>query len=480
MLYRPKVLLISNDSIDCNSIALFVKAPPYIREKFEITLKQMNEVNNIEVEDFDIVINSNGLFLPSKYQINVEFGDIPFSPSRRMDIKLSPPNELTKFEDLYLMWKNVDIILSSSNVSSVLFNACNGAIAEQYYITGMPLTDFLFDDTINKDNILETFGINRTEDFRVMMYTFNSKIKQCNNKDMSNIGDFFQTIFNFEKFEIEGLFNFLNKNKLFLIIDMTKSDIQISEDIKKMFLSNNIFFLEKDHLIKRNLYFNQILNALTLLITDITPTYLNYFLLGKPVLFNDNLLSHLDGGPINPYQFWSPGNRFENYEEMESLILEIIEKNDLFDAERKKIVDIVHHHKTEGASERAWSIINQFWECGNPHFERIELTAEQYDLKISITDRIRILLENHSLEDAKSAIEAYKEHFEIDEEYITMKSFLEFNLGETKKALHTLKEGRLRFPGSYDILFNIGYISRNLGLQVMSEYYFAKAQQIKS
>ncbi|WP_315793792.1 CDP-glycerol glycerophosphotransferase family protein [Paenibacillus sp. BIC5C1] len=477
MLYRPKVLLIADDLIECNSTALLAKAPKYITEKFEIVFKLKNEVDDINVENFDIVINSNDVFLPTKYQINVEFSKIPFGPSKRMDRNISPSIEYTKFEDLYVSWRHVDIILSNSAVNSVLFNACNGATAEQYQITGIPSNDFLFDEVVNKNNILETFGVVKDRDFKVIMYSYDYTTQNLNYKGMKGLNELFQAIFNFEKFEINELFNFLKKNKLFFFIDMTKNNIYISEYNKNMLLENNIFLLKENDLVKRHLYLSQILNAIDLLISDVNPSCLNYFLLNKPVLFNDNRLSHLEGGPIHPYQFWSPGSRFKLYTEMESMILAIFEKNDSFAAERKKIVDIVHHHQTAGSSERAWHIIDHFWECGNTSIEKLELSAEQNDIKIAITDRIGFLIENNSLEDAQNAIEAYKEHFEIDEEYITMQSFLYFKLGESKKALQILKEGRLKFPNNYDILFNLGYISQELGQKEMSKYYFDMARQ---
>lgn len=476
--YRPKVLLLANEPFECNSIALFVKAPTYIKEKYELVLKQKNEVGDISMEEFDIIINSNGVFLPSKYQINVEFESIPFSPSKRMDRNLSLSNEYTKFEDLYLEWKNVDVILSSSNVSSVIFNACNGAVAEQYQITGMPINDFLFDDVIKKENIIEIFETCQVKDFKLVMYTFDSnKFEKTFDIKINELNEFFKRIFKFDEFEIETFSNFLKENHLFFIIDMTKNEVCIDDKTKEQLKNNNIYLLEKAQLVKHEIYFGQLLNTLDLLITDLTPMYLNYFLLDKPVLFNDNQNFHLEGSPIYPYHFWTPGPKFKIYGDLESAILELMDNKDLFRSERKKVVDILHQYKAAGASVRAWDKINQIWECGNSQHEKLKLTKEQNDLKIAIIDNIKFLLEQDSLENAKKSIEAFKDHFGIDEEYITMQAFLQFKLGNYKEALYILKEGRLRYPGSYDILFNLGYISKNLGEQEMSDYYFEKAQQ---
>ncbi|WP_017691987.1 CDP-glycerol glycerophosphotransferase family protein [Paenibacillus sp. PAMC 26794] len=476
--YRPKVLLLANEPVECNSIALFVKAPTYIKEKFELILKQKNEVSNIDMEDFDIIINSNGVILPSKYQINVEFGTFPISPSKRMDTNLSPSDEYTKFEDLYIEWKNVDVILSSSHVSSVIFNACNGAVAEQYQITGMPINDFLFDDVINKEKLIEIFEICHVTDFKLAMYTFDStKFEKIIDIKKNELNNFFKRLFKFDEFEIAIFSKFLKANNLFFIIDMTKNEVCIDKETKEILNKNNILLLEQSQLLKQEIYFGQLLKTLDILITDLTPMYLNYFLLNKPVLFNDNQNFQLEGSPIYPYHFWTPGYRFKLYGDLESELLKILDNKDLFHAGRKKVVDILHHYKTAGASVRAWDKINQIWEQGNSQYEKLELTKEQNDLKIAITDNIKILLEQDSLENAKNSIEAFRDHFGIDEEYITMQSFLQFKLGNYKKALHILKEGRLRYPNSYDILFNLGYISQELGRQEMSDYYFEKAQQ---
>jgi len=118
-----------------------------------------------------------------------------------------------------------------------------------------------------------------------------------------------------------------------------------------------IFFLLEE---KIDLY--EVINAADLLITDYSSVYFDYLLLDRPIIFTPLDLEQYKknrGFLAEPYDFWAPGPKCINYNELKNEISKCFRNKKYYEKERKTIKKIVHHYTDGNSTQRIFEMIDE-------------------------------------------------------------------------------------------------------------------------
>jgi len=255
-------------------------------------------------------------------------------------------------------WLQYSAVASYSSTYTSLMNACYGINAEQYVVTGMPRNDLLFESgAVDK---LETTLGRKLNGRRVVLYmpTFRKTMYGQVN------GDDNLQIFGFDRFNREALFEFLEREKLVLVV---KPHPYHEDDFglgAKDELPESVWVMTDQPLIENDYDFYEMLAAADLLITDYSSVYFDYLLLDKPIIFTPtdaDKYKETRGFLIEPYDFWAPGPQCFDQISLQKEILRQLDKPKSYISEREVISKIVHHYRDNESSQRvAKLIVEQF------------------------------------------------------------------------------------------------------------------------
>ena len=110
------------------------------------------------------------------------------------------------------------------------------------------------------------------------------------------------------------------------------------------------------------------------MITDYSSVFYDYLLLDRPIIFTpvDIRDYELSTGMLyGPYDFWTPGDKVYNQQELQRKIFENLFLEDKYHEHRKTIKNIVHHFKDDKSIERVWKLIEQTYDTKIKAKERI-------------------------------------------------------------------------------------------------------------
>jgi len=102
-----------------------------------------------------------------------------------------------------------------------------------------------------------------------------------------------------------------------------------------------------------------------LLITDYSSVYFDYLLIDKPVIFVPTDIeeySQKRGFLLEPYDFWTPGPKVYNQDNLLNSILANLNEPNKYKKERNLINSMINYYKDNKSSERVWNLIKERYE----------------------------------------------------------------------------------------------------------------------
>lgn len=342
-----------------STLALFKKRPEFVDDYVQVSIlllgdrtllkTQLNEAEFRQIADARVIVSTHWPVSVFPWQITIEAWH--GFPIKAMGL-------MNKAE---VQYKRVspNYILSYSSTYNTFFNACTGFDINKYIITGMPRNDFLFDPE-PKERLQLLVG-KSVDKKRVVFYlpTFRTGYNLTDGVNFKER----RNIFRFKNFLLERFINFINDfNILFVMKLHPVEEVFFEEEIRTMlsYSDGNIVILSDQMLMKYNFDLYEVLAASDLLITDYSSVYFDYLLLDKPILFavpDIELYKNNRGFLVEPYDYWTPGPKAINQNELEEWILKLLEDKNYFKEQREWLKDIVHHYKDNNASKRVWEFI---------------------------------------------------------------------------------------------------------------------------
>ena len=117
--------------------------------------------------------------------------------------------------------------------------------------------------------------------------------------------------------------------------------------------------ISSDWLAETNEDLYSFLGVTDILITDYSSVYFDYLLLDRPIIFINNDLEEYRrkrGLLLEPYDFWTPGYKVKNQEELMNAINIYVSDSEKHKNRRNQIKDIMHEVENRSC-ERIWETI---------------------------------------------------------------------------------------------------------------------------
>lgn len=166
-------------------------------------------------------------------------------------------------------------------------------------------------------------------------------------------------IFFFNNWNNDDFESYLKNNNYILLI---KSHPYYSNNKVVQKLKNNIFFINDLDLFNSGIDLYEIMNTITLLITDISSIFYDFLLLNKPILFiTTSLSNHIEnrGLLIESYEHYVPGPKVSTQENLIIEIEELLNNPNYFFYERNNMKMFMHRYKDGNSSKRVSDFLLQ-------------------------------------------------------------------------------------------------------------------------
>ncbi|SHE68592.1 CDP-glycerol glycerophosphotransferase, TagB/SpsB family [Caldanaerobius fijiensis DSM 17918] len=249
-----------------------------------------------------------------------------------------------------------DYIISSSPFYNTLLNSCIGVDGSKYIVTGFPRNDMLFNADA-KEKLQKIIGQDISGD-KIIFYLptfkagyYNDRIEGATRKT---------NIFGFDSFNYDQFNDFLVKNNIIFIAKLHPFEENIFKAELSKKCSKNFILLTSDVLKEHKVDLYEILGSANMLITDYSSVYFDFLLLDRPLLFINNDIDMYEekrGFLLGPYDFWTPGPKVKNQNELEIGIIKSIMGEDEYIEQRKSLINVFHTYRDNKSSQRVWNII---------------------------------------------------------------------------------------------------------------------------
>lgn len=340
-------LLIENHS-GSSTLALSKDIKETIRNKYNIVTvfnskKDHNYYYNLLTSN--LIIHTHD-FRCNDNQINIQlWHGVPIKGLSYMSNYANQNKEAN-----HIAWSKLDYIVSYSQTYSTLLNSCYGVDGKKYKVLGMPRNDFLFNYNSCIDK-LESIMKQNLEHKKIIFYlpTYRNTIFGEKNGQWNSNINFFSAD------QLKVFDEFLEENNILLV---TKRHPQEEENI---ICSKNIFVLNENKLVEYNIDLYEILGCAKLLITDYSSVYFDYLLLDRPVIFyipDFDIYKEDRGFLLEPFDFWAPGMKCKNIEDLKNAIKESLVSPEEFKEQRNLITSIIHQHQDDQSCKRVWKFID--------------------------------------------------------------------------------------------------------------------------
>lgn len=356
-----RVGLIVRNNSGSSTLALWKNITERIKSKFEVILIYDNE-DRVEyykkVWSCKVIVttHTNNLsFFDSDERIFIQlWHGFPMKGVGRLDKSRSKEKKVNTAS-----WSIFDKITSYSNLFTTIFSGCFGGNINDYEITGAPRNDFLFTSN-GKENLSKVINADLAQK-KVVYYTPTFRLNKYQHKVNGNKK--WNNFFGFEEFDLNEFSQFLLKNDIFLILKMHPYEEGYVKNILEAYETSNIALMLDESLTEFDFY--ETLNACDLLITDYSSIFYDYLLLDRPILFTPvDLKEYTEntGMLYGPYDFWTPGDKAYNQQELQQQLLGNLLNVDKNKKTRETITEIIHHYKDEYSCERVWNLIEDTYE----------------------------------------------------------------------------------------------------------------------
>lgn len=361
---QNSICLITTSYSGSNIVALYKLMPDYIKEKYHVSFCHASERNNDFFKDYDFLneIMNHRLIVfdvraPGyKRKDNVFFQLWHGFPLKGLGY-MSPSTEEVA-EKNHLKWKTYDYIASYSPFYNMSMSACMGIPDDQFKITGMPRNDFLFRTNGNR-NLSRLLGQDMANK-KVIFF-----MPTYRNSDILNESSGLKkwhNIFGMDEFDEQAFETFLEVNQLHVVF---KTHPLEEEEVESLLVGkelNHCSLLTNRMLDEYKMDLYETLNAAAFLITDYSSVYIDFLLLDRPLIFvpvDLQIYEQTRGLTLKPYEAWTPGPKVLTQSDLEMEIHKILEGEDGYAGDRKRMLDLCHTYKQEGASENVWNEISK-------------------------------------------------------------------------------------------------------------------------
>jgi len=245
---------------------------------------------------------------------------------------------------------NVDLRIATSPITRALIAASFNYDARKVRITGQPRSDALFLNIDLPRKLLDT-DAKRYKGILLYMPTYRSGYKAF--RDGRGLED--DNIFRFESFSLEKFEAFLKRNRLLFLMKLHPYEEKI---FSKSIRSDWIRVVTHRMLLEKRIETYHLLAGATMLLTDYSSVYLDYLLLDRPIVFVPSDLEEYRkkrGFSLEPYEFWTPGAKAFNQNELE----EAIADRDHYQEHRALIRELIHTHQDGNACRRVHQAIQE-------------------------------------------------------------------------------------------------------------------------
>lgn len=343
-----KIALITNDNSGCNSKALYKQIPDYILNEFEVELISGSDRERINNYEICISTHYNSQYGIQKTNIDLFHG----FPLKTMGVMNEEENrDRSKFYDI--ISNNIDFCISYSNLYTFLMSSCTSLKADKFKITGAPRNDLLTNE--NSKKILEELIHKDLKNKTIIFYVPTFRKRYAGDGSIIEDGsDFDEILSNFKDLD-----EFFSNNNIHLVVKKHAFNSErwsVNE-------SENVSFLTNEMLYNNDIDSYDILGASDMLITDYSSVYFDYLLLDRPIIFFSKDLEEYRtnrGLLLEPYEFWTPGPKALNYEELTESISKFLLDKSYYSKERETIRNIAHHYKDFDSRQRVWKEIYNY------------------------------------------------------------------------------------------------------------------------
>lgn len=226
-----------------------------------------------------------------------------------------------------------------------------------YITTGFPRNDVLFES----DQDLSSLEVRIPEGSTTILYAPTKRRADRWNHPVE--------LFPFDDFELTRLFDFLNKNDIYLLINLhptsmeqlSSSNLQkwsepLQKKIKQLSRSDRVLLTSNDTFVQAN----ELMASSDILITDYSSMYHDYLLLDRPIMFFPYDYDEFDQKLGFSYEYYDnlPGPDIESFEEFIHYTRQLLKNEDPHSKDRRELQEKMHAHIDNRSTERVVNVID--------------------------------------------------------------------------------------------------------------------------
>ena len=320
--------------------------------------KSFNGLIKIFSSKYIFTTHNSFIRIKSKKQIYINLWH--GMPLKKMSYMENNFNE----KDISYNINNTDIMISTSVLTKSLLSSCFNIKANKIYITGQPRNDYLFiKSNKSKNNLEKVLNMKINKEKKIIFYLPTFREGYLNRSEGKKIENF--NIFRFDSFNIREFIKFLEENEILFIMKLHPFEEKYYKNILKDYKTENLKIIQQEKLTENYLDLYEVLGYSDLLITDYSSVYFDYLLIDKPVIFVPTDIeeySQKRGFLLEPYDFWTPGPKVYNQDDLLNSILANLNEPNKYKKERNLINSMINYYKDNKSSERVWNLIKERYE----------------------------------------------------------------------------------------------------------------------
>lgn len=293
----------------------------------------------------------------------------------------------------------VDYFIVPSEFWKTIFGAVFKVEYNRVKDLGMPIVDY-FKYSDGKKNLSKIINADISKYKKIIMYMPTFK-QGFNHSDVQHITN---NIFNFNKeYKEEILDNFLEEKNYLLCVKKHPGDVS-NFNFKNY---KNIISIDEDMLFSNDLSVNEILNAFDLMITDYSSIGTEFVFFDKPILYvigDYNEYKENRGVYFDDLDFWMPGPKSTNIEDLKFEIDKLLNETKYFKTERENRRKLWYGDTKDGGCDKICDLL--FDNDGhlldtvqrhNSELINLKIKNEKMKKKI-INDKYKIRKQNERIE----------------------------------------------------------------------------------
>ena len=248
---------------------------------------------------------------------------------------------------------NITMRFATSSLEKSQLAASFDFNAMKIAVTGQPRTDPLFNKEKNLSKLL-TEDVSKYRKVIFYMPTYRHGYREKSEGSTFNVDN----IFRFDNYDRENFLYFLKENNILFLLKLHPYEEKLYKNLP---LGDNIKWITNKTLVKNNLTLYDIFYEVDTLVTDYSSVYFDFLLADKKIIFMPLDLEYYKnnrGFQLEPYEFWTPGKKVFNQEDLQN---EILNNDTSSEKELRKVVrDIMFSYQDDQSSSRVYNAISKY------------------------------------------------------------------------------------------------------------------------